>query len=643
MHITKKDIKKYILFSLIFLWLIIFFHLWYLYLQKSNKREAIKWWVLLEWVVWNVVNPLPYLWNWYYSRYVQSLLYKWCLDSDWKPDLCNVETSDHKVYTVTLRWTHYWSSWKKITLNDIYFTYNDIIKNNSLNLNYPIVNDLKSVTKDWNTVKVIFNQASINNNSFFQNYILPEYVLKDVSKNFYISDYSQKDINSTCVSLDLKSNFKTNLILDYSKCPNYYINKYQFNFYKNLKQLSKFLTWETSIDIYNWYSNIDKDKYSKHSINLKIRYAMFWNTKKQTDEWIKTYLSKKILENLKKNLTLQEKINFIWYWLFYLSKIDGSTDTWFKSKLWENSLNKQKSEFRKKIYSIKNNIYPYDQWKNNIAYVAHFDKYLILKWNLTTWWYSKIWVSYNSWNEYILRTYNWTNKFKYVMSEKFWNIQRWENKYKIYGYKNNKQILLDTIVLYYKSIIYPKFKITYPKFTLLYLNKWLISTIWDSVYNTLVKIYPWQIIVKKVWKQKYNNILSSWKYDLVISSVSFNWKDISYIFKTNKPRDNPSLFKNYNFASLINQDFLALMSLKKKIFPELDKIYQANIPVVFIWNEKINLYVNKKYNIPNLDYSSFKNRKELLKSIVLTKIKTANLNKVSFHWFINFLKWLVRK
>jgi len=642
MHITKKDIKKYILFSLIFIWLIIFFHLWYLYLQQSNKQEAIKWWILLEWVVWSVINPLPYLWNWYYSKYVQSLLYRWCLDNDWNTNLCSVKTSDHKTYIVTLNWNNYWTSWRKITLDDVYFTYNDIIKNNSLNLDYPIVNDLKSIVKDWNNIKIVFNQSSINNNVFFQNYILPENILKNADKNFYISNYSQRNINSTCVSLDLKSNFKSNLILNYSKCPNYYINKYQFNLFKKTKELSKFWTWKTNIDIYNWYSNIDKNKYSKYDINLKIRYAMFWNTKKQQNETIKTYLvAKQILSYLQKDFTLKEKINFIWYGLFILPKIN-ITNTWFKLELWKNNLEKQKEIFRKNIYDIKNDTYLYKQWINNITYVNNIKKYLIVKWNLLTWWYDKIWVSYKTWNEYILRTYNWTKNIKYVISEKFWNIKLWTNKYDIYGYKDNKKILLDTITLYYKSIVYPNFKINYPDFTLVYLNKWLIGNIWDSIYNVLIKTYPWQIRVKKVWKQEYNDILSSWKYDLVISSVSFQWKDISYIFKTNKPVNNPSLFKNINFASLINQNFLAPINLKNKVFSELNKIYQKNIPVIFIWNKKINLYIAKKYDIPKLNYISFKNRRKMIKSIVITKIKKANLNEVSFNGFIKFSKWLIK-
>jgi len=48
------------------------------------------------------------------------------------------------------------------------------------------------------------------------------------------------------------------------------------------------------------------------------------------------------------------------------------------------------------------------------------------------------------------------------------------------------------------------------------------------------------------------------------------------------PLSNPSNFVNPNFASLINQDLLAPLNLKKKIFAKLNEIYQQIIPVVFI-------------------------------------------------------------
>jgi len=638
MHITKKDFKKYILFSLFFLWLILFFHLWYLYLQAFGKNIPTKWWILLEWVVWAPINPLPYLWNWYYSKYVQSLLYRWCIDSNWQSDLCIVKTNDNKTYVVSMTWNNYWKDWTKITLNDVFFTYNDIIKNNSLNLDNPVANNLKSIKKQNNTIIVTFNQVSINNINFFKNYILPKNVLENSTKNYYVLNYSKQNINSTCVNLDLKSDFTHNVILDYSKCQNYFINKYQFVLWKNINDIKQYFTWTNKIDIYNWWTNIDPKHFKTYKINLPIRYAMFWNTKKGNNEIIKTYLSKKILSYLKNDLAINNKIRFIWYGLFILHNFK-LTETWFKQELIKNILKQKQLAFKNKLFNITWNVFSYKQWKDNKAFIWKVPNYLTMDGLLSTGWYDKIWISYKSWNIYILKTYKWTNKFKYIISKQFWNIKKWKNSYKIFAYKNNKKQLLDTIILYYKAIDYPEFKKIYPSFTFLYLNKWLISNIWDSIVNILTSIYPWQILVKKVWEKEYNSVLNSWDYDLTISSVNFLWKDISFIFRTDNPINNPSIFKNANLSSLINQYFLASnKKLQNKILSELTKIYQSNVPVVFIWNKTMNLYINKKYNIPSLDYSIFANRKKLLKNIVLVKLKQTNFKWVSFKWFISFLK-----
>jgi hypothetical protein len=69
---------------------------------------------------------------------------------------------------------------------------------------------------------------------------------------------------------------------------------------------------------------------------------------------------------------------------------------------------------------------------------------------------------------------------------------------------------------------------------------------------------------------------------LVVGNVNFAGKDISYMFLSKDPVSNPSNFVNPNFASLIKQDLLAPVNLKKKIFAQLNEIYQQTIPVVFI-------------------------------------------------------------
>ena len=643
MHISWKDLKKYFLFSIFFLWLIIFAHLFYVYVEKQSQPQAVKWWVLLEWVITNkIINPYPYVANNYYSKYVQSLLFRSCLNDLWKDDLCSISTKDRKTFYVTMTWNNYWKDWRKITIDDVLFTYNQVIKNNSLQLKYPIPNTLESVKKvDDKTLKVTFQYTTVNNWSFFKNPILPKHILEWATKDYYVLDLSKDLVNSTCVNIDPKSDFKNKIILDYTKCPDYYINKYQFDLAKNLNQFQKYLTGSTQIDIYNWYENLDPNKFWKFDIKLKNRYALFWNVLKQKNPKIKSYLSNYILEQLKKDISLSNRLAFNWYWLFVLPK--NQIGSWeFKKILTQSLLEQAKNNFESNLIKINWNIFKYKTWENK-AFVKKIKDYLYIHWQLLTW-YDKIWIIANSWNEYILKTYKTKSKeFKYVVSPKFWNIHIWKNTYEIIWHNKNWKINIDTITIYYQKIIYPKFNVNAPDFTIVYLDKWLTSLIWDKTTEILKNIYPWKVIAEKISKEKYDSILSWKNYDLVIWSINFAWKDISYMFQTKNPIMNPSNFANQNFASLINQDLLAPINLKKKIFAQLNEIYQQYIPVVFIWNEKMGLFVQKKYNIPNLDYSYFTNRKKMLKNIVITKIKKPALKNTSLKWFIDFLKNNLKK
>ena len=637
-NITKKDLKKYTLFFLIFTWSVLFFHLFYLYLEKQSTPVPVKWWILLEWaVISNIINPFPYIANNYYSKYVQSLLFRSCLNDLWEPDLCDVKTNDRKTFIVSITGDNYWSDGRKITADDVYFTYFQIIQNNSFNLNNPVPNTLEKIEKiSSNKVKVIFKDTTVNNWSFFKNPILPKHILEGATKNFYVLDFTKNLVNSTCVRIDSASDFKTKIVLDYKNCKDYYIDKYQFNLVKNVKILQKYITGSTQIDIYNWYENLAPDKFIKFDVLLDTRYALFWNTLKQTNSTIKAYLSNLILSGLKQNLVLSNRLKFNWYGLFVLPKINLNKKD-FKQLILKNLLKKAQQNYIKQVVQVDKDYFNYKSGSNQFYIPKKNDKFLIYGSLITG--YQKIWIIANSGYTYILKTYiPYSKQFKYVLSEKFKNLKTGKNTYQIIGFEWTGSKIIDTITVFYKKIDYPKFDVKIPNFTIVYLNNGLNSLIGDQVVKILQQVYPWKVIWKKVWFKEYGEILNSKKYDLVVGNINFAWKDISYMFLSKDPVSNPSSFINPNFASLIKQDLLAPISLKKKIFAQLNEIYQKNIPVVFIWNEKIWLFVQKKYNIPNLDYSYFTNRKEMLKHIILTKIKKPVLENTSLKGFIEFLK-----
>jgi hypothetical protein len=83
-------------------------------------------------------------------------------------------------------------------LEDIFFTYNEIIKNNIWNVKS--LNTYKDiiVLNETDKIKVIFPQSSIDNTLFFTNYILPKHALIDDSIENYQQNFSIEPVFSNC-------------------------------------------------------------------------------------------------------------------------------------------------------------------------------------------------------------------------------------------------------------------------------------------------------------------------------------------------------------------------------------------------------------------------------------------------------------
>lgn len=642
MYLTLKDLKKHFLFVLFFIWGILFLHLFYVYLQTLWKPQAIRWWVFLEWVIWHFINPLPYMWNNYYSKYTQSFLYKACLNDDLTENLCTIKTNDNKTFVVSLSWTNYRSDWTLISLDDIYFTYKNVIQDNSLQLASQAPNSVESITKNENNITLTFQDPSVNNNWFFTNYILPAHILKDKTKDYYTSEYFNKFVNSTCVTLNPKSDFKNNIILDFKDCPDYYINSYQFVLLNDIGKLSRFLTWANKIDIYWEYDNIEPNIFEELNVRKKLRYWFFWNVQRQTDSDAKSFLSHQILSHLQEDINISSMLNFNGYGLFLLPE-NKITKQEYKDYFLKNIVEKEKEKFEANFNKLAGNTLNYKFWENNKYYVPKpKSENIIISWNIGSGWYTKLWISQNSSPEYFPTSYNWKT-FKYVLSSSFKNIKKWENTYTLYVYDSaGKRKKLDEIKLYYQDLEYPEFTSKAQDFILVYLDDGLIAELGDAIAPLIKKYYPWNVQIKKVQLTEYNEILKSWNYDMVVWNVNFDWKDISLLFKTKDPLSNPSLFASPSFASLINQNLLVSLDYKNDLFQTLNKMYQDSIPIVFIWNEKFNLFINKKYNIDKqLDYSSYKNRREMIKSIIINEINKPVRDDFSFSSMIDFIKkWI---
>jgi hypothetical protein len=258
----------------------------------------------------------------------------------------------------------------------------------------PVPNTLESVEKiSPDKVKVVFKDTTVNNWSFFKNPILPKHILEGATKDYYVLDFTKNLVNSTCVKIDTASNFKKKIVLDYKNCKDYYIDKYQFNLVKTSAELKKFLTGSTQLDLYNGYENILPTKFKKFDVLLDTRYALFWNTLKQTNPTIKAYLSNVILSGLQNDLVLKNRLAFNGYGLFVLPKVQLLPEK-FKELLTQDLIKKAQQKYKLQFKEVEKDYFSYSSGENKF-FIPTTQKKVLIYGNLLTG-YAKLGIIANS-------------------------------------------------------------------------------------------------------------------------------------------------------------------------------------------------------------------------------------------------------
>lgn len=233
LHIRQK-LVKYVLVFLFFVWLLGLGYLYYQYVIASSETVATKGGTLVEGVTTNV-SYLPYVRNTDADLFYQGLLYKACMtyfsrgyQIIYDNDICKVITQDNKTFLVSLNTTGSWSDSTPITIDDVLFTYQDIIKDNFWDIpnlrNYDKI-DVEKISD--NSLRVTFPGASVDNFNFFTNYILPKHKLKGAGLNYYLNEFKEQPVTSSCGTLRSGSADETSLVFDVSACEKAWIKYYQ--------------------------------------------------------------------------------------------------------------------------------------------------------------------------------------------------------------------------------------------------------------------------------------------------------------------------------------------------------------------------------------------------------------------------------
>lgn len=650
-----RDILRYTFFLSLFFWILITIYIGYQYVWVSSTQVTTKWGTFVEGIFGNT-SYLPYLRNDIQSNFYQGLLFNSCLkpsydnnSATYVPSFCTVTTKDNQNYTVSLNKWFIWSDGTPVSLEDVYFTYNDILRNNMWELSQLSQYTTTTVLKDTNTtLKVTFPNKSSDNILFFTNYILPQHILNDAELSDYKSLFAFKPVYSNCANLVAQSNDEYSLVFNLVNC-----NQTNLNFYQ-VKNMTSFETFKQAIN--NWDNSI---------IDAYVG-----------DETLDGYMPKKITTNQLTSIffnTRSDNLRVRWrralWWLIkhnfyssgyekYLKKnSDGLFDVFqstgagvkdlLNREYNENIINKDdlidiNVQNLAKSISIKGEnqklVYFIDTWVS-LATEFVFDGN-----------YDRITMEYKGKTYTPKHFVKWGKSWWYTFGITEKTLGTGLNKYSIYGYDKSKKILLASLDIY--NVI-PEMAtediITWEpvKFTVVYYSTYIndfVEKRLQDIFND-AGIGENFVFEKITTPQELQWRLIAGDYDLLINTVDMGLKkDFTKLFSTNKSDINPSQYQNQKLTTLLKQYTAANETAKKKPLTEINSIYSKDMPLVILGQEylTINLkptIIEKLFSSGTaFDIDKYNRREYIYKNIKLVKNMHIDGKKI---WNIdNFSKFI---
>ncbi len=591
-----RDILRYTFFLSLFFWVLISIYIGYQYVWVSSTQINTKWWTFVEGIFGNT-SYLPYLRNDTQSNFYQGLLFNACLKQvynqntpSYLPDLCTVTTQDNKNYIVQLNKWFIWSDGTPVSLEDIYFTYNEILRANirrisSLTQYAPI-----TITKDINTtLKITFPTASSDNILFFTNYILPNHILANSNLSDYKEMFAFKPVYTNCANLVWQSNDKYSLVFNLVNC-----NQSNLNFYQ-VKNAISFDSFKVSTK--NWENSI---------IDAYIG-----------DETLPGYIAKKTLTNQLMIVffnTSSDKLRVRWrrvlWWLIKHNFYTSGYDTYFKKNddglfdVFQSTgvgvkdlLNREYTEnliTKDDLVDINVQVLPKSislAWENQ-KLVYFIDTWVSLP---TEFWfnksYDKITIEYKGKSYTPKHFVKWWKSWWYTFGTTEKTLGSWLNKYMMYGYNKSQKTLITSLDIYN---VVPQTQINESdippvKLTVVYYS----NAINDFVVERLTRIFKDATISENFvfenikTPQELQGRLMVGNYDLLINTVDMGLKkDLTKLFSTDKSDINPSQYQNQKLTTLLKQ---YAAESKKKTLNEINSIYSKDMPFVILGKEYLSI------------------------------------------------------
>lgn len=543
-------------------------------------------------------------------------------------DLCKVITQDNKTFLVSLNTTGTWSDSTAITIDDVLFTYQDIIKDNFWDIpnlrNYDKV-DIEKISD--NSLRVTFPGASVDNFNFFTNYILPKHKLKGAGLNYYLSEFKEQPVTNGCGALKGGQADEASLVFDVGGCEKAWIRYYQVKKIDSLEDIAA----SNLVDITVTPTTLEGFKDNKLIQNKYI--GIFFNMQRGR---LSIYGRKNFIALVNHHLFADDnnpgiiKENFL-FDAFPTRVTDitaisssvvplGSTGATSAPEALpelvslenagekkEFTLSAVQNEFTLNIKSTK----PY----NAMAIIAN--------------------------DQPQEQAETSTNSIKLSLVPGF-NLFDGINTYVIQGMGKDSDEVVATLVIYYKT---PYVVSKNAALKVIYYAKDPLTVNLISKIRTFL---AWENLAGYVdfegmsSAEDFEGKLASKDYDITIRGIDLGLKkDISNLLLTDNPIINPSLYINSNLASQINQFFATSnVGSQNNIKREIDRLYLNDLPFVLL-GKTYSLLHSKPYIFidPETVFYESDYRRKILHNVVMASRPIIKKETVlNFSAFFEFVR-----
>ena len=571
------------------------------------SQEEKKWWTFVEWIF-DEVSYLPYLKADDQSIFYQKFLFRSCLNlykeggesgwNDWvyegekiayAQDLCKVYTEDHQNYVLKIADENaFWSDWTPVTIQDVFFTYDEIIRKNRWEIQSLNAWNSVTVSLEDDRVKVSFPTKNLDNVNFFVNAILPKNIVEPMDLDTYKNYFSLSPVTNWCAKIMSQTKDVNSLIFDLNDCSDTNFAYYQVKNYESFEDFEWFLRWKNQKAIVDAYSSSNSLEWftGQNVLTSKLLWVFF-----NTDSW-------------KANVRLRRSL----WWLIYHNFFTWNYDDYLKEYDWE-FLNYYVSA-GENVLELMNRLTLSDDetvdtndlkdsWAQELPSSMSINwvdrkfvffmqkpeesKDLEIKFSNE---FSNIKIKASSdgstWSPKNYKTSDKKVVYKLVNGQ---NLKVWVNNFTISWFIKNKTYTIASIDIYVfdklststaednqwkLSVLYfndPASTFAIQQMRNIFQNAWILDNfIFEPVYNA--EELEWKLLM--------------WTYDIYVWTIDpGSRKDILPLFWTEDPLWNPSRYRNPILNSLISQYY---KTRDENVKSQINILLAQDMPVIFIWN-----------------------------------------------------------